>query len=61
MYIANVGDSRAIMSSSNGKVFALTTDHKPSNRFEYDRIYSGGGEVYQNSSIQKIDIFGRKV
>jgi protein phosphatase 2C family protein 2/3 len=47
-YIANVGDSRAIMSSDGGKsITALSTDHKPQHPLEYARIVANGGSVYQ--------------
>ena len=39
IYIANVGDSRAIMSCNNGREFKnITIDHKPNNINEKDRI-----------------------
>jgi len=41
------GDSRAIISSENGKiVLPITIDHKPSDRFEKERIINSGGEIY---------------
>lgn len=47
-YIANVGDSRAVLSGGNGKkVFTLTKDHKPSEESEQKRIIAAGGKVYQ--------------
>jgi len=47
-YIANVGDSRAIMSSTHGKkVLALSRDHKPNDEDEAKRIIELGGKVYQ--------------
>ena len=47
IYIANIGDSRAIMSLNNGsKVKQLTNDHKPNNIKEYERIIKNGGKVY---------------
>ncbi len=47
MYIANLGDSRAILSSNNGnKITALSTDHKPNNADEEKRILSNGGKIY---------------
>ena len=50
-YIANVGDSRAIMSSNGGTVVEpLSKDHKPSEKDEYNRIISGGGSVYQTTT-----------
>ena len=39
IYVANVGDSRGIMSISGGKEYKIiTTDHKPSNENEQKRI-----------------------
>lgn len=47
-YIANLGDSRAILSADYGrKVYALSKDHKPSDEAERTRILAAGGEVYQ--------------
>jgi hypothetical protein len=47
-YIANVGDSRAILSLNNGKSSrVLTKDHKPNDKDEEQRITSNGGKIYQ--------------
>ena len=47
-YIANLGDSRGVMSSMRGAtVTALSTDHKPNEPSEYARIVKYGGTVYQ--------------
>ena len=47
-YIANVGDSRALLSTDLGKNFtALTNDHKPNEEGETKRIVENGGKVYQ--------------
>jgi len=46
-YVANVGDSRAVMSSQSGKsVVALTRDHKPMDEVENTRIHLNNGSVY---------------
>ena len=38
-YIANVGDSRAILSTKSGKqVYAISRDHKPDSPSEKSRI-----------------------
>uniref|UniRef100_A0A7S3ZC62 PPM-type phosphatase domain-containing protein n=2 Tax=Lotharella globosa TaxID=91324 RepID=A0A7S3ZC62_9EUKA len=42
---ANIGDSRAILIRSNGKVEPLTEDHKPNNPEEMERIQRAGGSV----------------
>lgn len=44
LYVANVGDSRAII-SNNDKAVEITEDHKPTKKSEYDRILSVGGTV----------------
>lgn len=47
-YIANSGDSRAIMSSFAGdRVSELSLDHKPSDEYEQKRILDAGGKIYQ--------------
>lgn len=47
IYIMNVGDSRALMSLNNGKeIVQVTTDHKPMEKGEWDRITKNGGKIY---------------
>ena len=46
-YIANTGDSRAIMSVDGGKqVLTLSNDHKPTDKVEVERILKNGGQIY---------------
>lgn len=53
-FIANVGDSRAIMSAENGKLlYELTKDHKPNEPLERKRIEENGGKVYQSQIVVK--------
>ena len=52
IYIANVGDSRCIMSCQNGKIQKdVTRDHKPEFPYEKQRIYDNGGNIYRNETI----------
>ena len=52
VYIANVGDSRAIMSNYNGEeTVQLTEDHKPNARKEKKRIKENEGIVYKVNSF----------
>lgn len=46
--VCNVGDSRAILIRSNGRVVPLTKDHKPENASERRRIVQAGGYVKHN-------------
>jgi len=51
-YVANVGDSRAVMSGEGGnKIFPLSRDHKPSDENEQKRIIDAGGKIYQYKSF----------
>lgn len=48
LYIANVGDSRAVMAKYSGsQIIDLTTDHKPNDEKEKKRIEAAGGQIYQ--------------
>jgi protein phosphatase 2C family protein 2/3 len=50
-YLANLGDSRIIMSKNSGEhIQQLTTDHKPETAIERARIEQNGGEVFRNRS-----------
>jgi len=44
LYVGNAGDSRAVL-SSNGLAVDLSSDHKPRNTSEYERIRAAGGWV----------------
>ena len=55
-YIANTGDSRAILSSNKGhNVIQLSKDHKPNTPTEKTRIISNGGKIYcQHNTIFRV-------
>ena len=47
IYIANLGDSRAIMSVNGGnKIKQITVDHKPDNIKEFERAIKNGSKIY---------------
>lgn len=47
-YIANVGDSRAVLSLSRGNnVITVSNDHKPNSVTEKARILKAGGKLFQ--------------
>jgi len=61
-YVANVGDSRAVLSGDGGKrVFALSQDHKPCTETEQARIVNSGGQIYQSQVTQTRCIDGNLV
>jgi protein phosphatase 2C family protein 2/3 len=47
-YVANLGDSRALLSEdSSRRVFRISKDHKPNEIDEKTRIEKAGGFIYQ--------------
>lgn len=47
VYVANLGDSRAVLSEDRGrKITGLTVDHKPNYPGEEKRILEKGGKIY---------------
>lgn len=66
LYFANLGDSRAVLSSNNGKIVTnLTNDHKPCTPSEQERILQLGGKIYrtqiQTTSLVKEESTGEEV
>lgn len=47
VWVANIGDSRAVMSINEGKKLkTLTMDHKPNNLSEFERAMKAGSKIY---------------
>lgn len=60
IYVANVGDSRCILSMDGGtKVKPLSIDHKPNNPNEYQRIIKSGGKIYldEDENVRDVEKF----
>ena len=56
IYIANLGDSRCLISSHNGKIKKqVTRDHKPNYFYEKERIVNNGGIIYQSKNLINIE------
>ena len=52
IYIANVGDSRCVVSCHDGNIQRdVTRDHKPEFPYEKKRIYNNGGNIYRNETV----------
>ena len=52
IYVANVGDSRCLLSMENGnKYIEVTKDHKPNLSEEAERIKKYGGKIYQTETL----------
>jgi serine/threonine protein phosphatase PrpC len=50
LFLANVGDSRAVLCQNDGKALRVTTDHKPDLPAERERIEKSGGWI-KNGAI----------
>lgn len=60
LYTANIGDTMAILSKTNGDVVLLTKLHVPSKREEYERIRISGGYV-NNDKLDGVSDVSRAV
>ena len=52
IFVANLGDSRCLLSMENGKkLIEVTKDHKPNSPNEVKRIKRYGGNIYQTETV----------
>ena len=54
LYVANVGDSRAVLGRVNGRAKALSIDHKPSLESEAKRIGEEQGHIFEEEGIIRV-------
>jgi len=54
LWIANVGDSRAVLCNSKNEPVQLSTDHKPNSKSEKSRIEQLGGKIKFDGSDWRI-------
>merc|ERR1719232_2394251 len=57
LFVANAGDSRAVM-GQGGKAVPLSFDHKPDNEEEIRRIEAAGSTITANPDTYEYDISG---
>lgn len=55
LWVANVGDSRAVKCNRNGKAEQLTEDHKPNSKNEKYRITQLGGKIVFDGADWRIN------
>jgi len=60
--VANIGDSRVLLGRRDGTIVdgggteqGLTTDHKPNNEIEKERIYRCGGHVEEHQGVPRVN------
>lgn len=51
LFTANIGDTEALLSRSNGDHVLLTTKHDPTSRTEFERIRASGGYVSGDGTL----------
>jgi len=54
IFIANVGDSRAVACRSNSGSYRITRDHRPDVAEELERIRSAGGNVTKTAGVYRL-------
>lgn len=60
-YVANVGDSRAVLSADGGrKTIPLSFDHKPGDEEETERIRKAGGEIYYRTATNQVITYDKE-
>ena len=55
LWIANVGDSRAVMCNHKDEVIQLSQDHKPNSKLEKKRIEQLGGKIKYDGSDWRVN------
>mmetsp|Transcript_13690 Transcript_13690/g.15586 ORF Transcript_13690/g.15586 Transcript_13690/m.15586 type:complete len:486 (-) Transcript_13690:1304-2761(-) len=60
-YLACVGDSRAVLVYTSGKVVPLSDDHNLKRKDELQRVKDGGGEVYYDTEFDEILVYSEEL
>jgi len=55
VYIVNLGDSRTVVFTPEGKILFETKDHKPDNPEEVKRIVNAGGKIVSIFGVKRVN------
>ena len=61
LYVANCGDSRAVLLGADAAPLQLSVDHKPDDAQEYERVEAAGGSVFDAEDGNGARVVGPKV